>query len=235
MKTYNGEKAVISLTTWKKRIDTVYKTIQNLIDTCPGFHICLTLAVEEFPQKEVELPESLMKLSDKFEILWMNDNIKCFKKVLFAIDKYRNVPVISADDDCIYHENYAEILYNSWLTDKASMWTYKRDVNTRVFYFGHGPACLYPPYCFRTYGLRMLSGDIVGTNHDDIYYGVLAKFMSIPVKQIDKDPNYVPYEFHDEIEALSDGHETNGIQSINICIQTMVQRITRVPEEDLTV
>ena len=35
MKTYNGEKAVISLTTWKKRIDTVYKTIQNLIDTCP--------------------------------------------------------------------------------------------------------------------------------------------------------------------------------------------------------
>ena len=233
MKTYNGEKAVISLTTWKKRIDTVYKTIQNLFDTCQGFHICLTLATEEFPNKEAELPESLMKLSDKFEILWIEDNIKCFKKVLFAIDKYRNVPVISADDDCIYHENYAEILYNAWLTDRASMWTYKRDINTRVFYFGHGPACLYPPYCFRTYGLRMLSNYIVDTNHDDIYYGVLAKFMGIPVKQIDKDPKYVPYVFHDEIEALSNGHETNGIQSINICIQNLVQCITRVPEEDL--
>lgn len=233
MKIYNGEKAVISLTTWKKRIDTVYKTIQNLVDTCPGFHICLTLSTDEFSQKEAELPESLMKLSDKFEILWIKDNIKCFKKVLFAIDAYRNIPVISADDDCIYHENYAEILYNAWLTDKASMWTYKRDTATKIFYFGHGPACLYPPYCFRTYGLRLLSNDIVDTNHDDIYYGVLAKFMGISVKQIDKDRLYVPYEFHDEIEALSAGQETYGITAINICIQNMVQRITRVPEEEL--
>lgn len=198
-----------------------------------GFHICLTLSTDEFPNKEAELPESLMKLSDKFEILWIEDNIKCFKKVLFAIDKYRNVPIISADDDCIYHENYAEILYSSWLTDRASMWTYKRDINTRVFYFGHGPACLYPPYCFRLYGLRALSKDIVDTNHDDIYYGVLAKYMGITVKQIDKEPSYVPYEFHDEIEALSDGQEVNGIKCVNICAHSIMQNIMRIPAESL--
>lgn len=232
MKTYNGEKAVISLTTWKKRVDAVYKTIQNLIDTCPGFHICLTLSTDEFPQKEAELPESLMKLSDKFEILWMNDNIKCFKKVLFALETYRDIPVISADDDCIYHENYAEILYNSWLTDTASMWTYKRDINTRVFYFGHGPACLYPPYCFKEYGLRMLTKEIVDTNHDDIYYGVLAKFMCIKVKQALDDNEHVPYVFHDEIEPLHDS-EMNGCKCISICVNSMMQCITRVPEEVL--
>ncbi len=233
MKAYAGEKAIISLTSWKKRIDTVYKTIQNLIDTCPGFHICLTLSIDEFPNREKELPESLMKLSDKFEIIWVKENLKCFKKVLFAIDKYRDVPVISADDDCIYHENYAEILYNSWLTDKTSMWSYKRDTATKIFYFGHGPACIYPPFCFKTHGLKMLSNDIINTNHDDIYYGVLAKFMGISVKQIDKDSLYVPYEFHDEIEALSAGQETYGITAINICIQTILNFITRTPEEIL--
>jgi hypothetical protein len=59
-KKYNGEKAIISLTSWKARINTVSKTLCSLIKQCPGFHIVLVLSEEEFPQKEKELPENLM-------------------------------------------------------------------------------------------------------------------------------------------------------------------------------
>ena len=40
-KKYNGEKAIISLTSWRARINTVDKTIYSLIKQCPGFHIVL--------------------------------------------------------------------------------------------------------------------------------------------------------------------------------------------------
>lgn len=63
MKQYNGEKAIISLTSWKKRINTVSQTIFSLVKQCPGFHIVLVLSEEEFPEKEKELPEELQLIT----------------------------------------------------------------------------------------------------------------------------------------------------------------------------
>ena len=127
MKIYNGEKAIISLTSWKARINTVGKTLYSLLKMCPGFHIVLVLSEEEFPKKEEELPEELMLFvdNDLIEILWVYKNYKAFKKVLFTMDKYRDVPVISADDDCIYIINYAQELYDIWLNNKDSFITYR--------------------------------------------------------------------------------------------------------------
>lgn len=125
MKQYNNEKAVISLTSWKARIDYVSTTICSLLKHCPKFHTVLVLSEEEFPTKENELPNDINLLinNDLIEILWVKPNYKSYKKVLFTIDKYRNVPIISADDDCIYNCNYAEILYNTWLYHKDSIIT----------------------------------------------------------------------------------------------------------------
>lgn len=110
MKQYNGEKAIISLTSWKARINTVSKTIYSILKMCPGFHVVLCLSSEEFPNKEAELPENLILFvdNDLIEILWVEKNYKAFKKVLFTMNKYDNVPVISADDDCLYICNYAK-------------------------------------------------------------------------------------------------------------------------------
>mgnify|MGYP000703103381 CR=1 FL=1 len=120
MKLYNNEKAIISLTSWKARINYVSKTIFSLLQQCPGFHIVLVLSEEEFPLKEYELPDTIRLLltNNLIELLWVKSNYKSYKKVIFTIDKYRNVPVISADDDCIYTCNYAELLYTAWSHNK---------------------------------------------------------------------------------------------------------------------
>lgn len=170
-KKYDGEKAVISLTSWKARINTVYITLGSLIQQCPGFHIVLVLSEEEFPKMREQLPKSLMSLvnSEKIELLWVYKNYKSFKKVLFTMDKYRDVPIISADDDCIYICNYAKYLYDKWVDNKtafASCWG--RKIHNSFHLAGFGT--LHPPFFYGVDGLKKLNKTIISTNDDDAYY-----------------------------------------------------------------
>ena len=68
-----------------------------------------------------------------------------------------------------------------------------------------------------------------GANVEFIAHAEYDKELKILVSVHDQ----IIYEFHDEIEALSAGQETYGITAINICIQTILNFITRLPEEDL--
>jgi len=120
-----------------------------------GFHIVLVLSEDEFPRKEEELPNDLNTLANKnyIEILWVKENYKSLKKVLFTMDKYRNVPVISADDDCIYTCNYAEILYNVWLKTNADTVTVLPSTPWKHTCQQYGDCTLHAPYCYGPMGL----------------------------------------------------------------------------------
>lgn len=200
-KKYNSERAIISLTSWTARINTVSKTLYSLLTQCKGFHIVLVLSEEEFPKMMDELPENLKLFVDNelIEVLWVYRNYRSFKKVLFTMDKYRDVPVISADDDCIYTCNYAQKLYDAWTKDEFSIQTFH---SCPVTHYQHGPTTLYPPYCFLQYGLDKLNQTIMNTNHDDVYYGCLANKFHINIHDLDK--GKICYIFHDTIRALSE-------------------------------
>ena len=180
-KKYNGEKAIISLTSWKARINTVSKTLYSLLRNCPGFHIVLVLSEEEFPKMEKELPENLMLfVKGKYiEILWVYKNYKSFKKVLFTMDKYRDVPIISADDDCIYVLNYAELLYSKWLQNKKCSVSFGGRLYNNT-YFTWGCATLWPPYCFGEMGVKWVDDFAVSMVEDDKYYAALKSILGIP-------------------------------------------------------
>lgn len=186
MKKYDGEKAIISLTSWKARIGTVAKTLFSLIQQCPGFHIVLVLSEEEFPRKEDELPENLRLFidNDLIEVLWVYKNYKSFKKVLFTMDKYREVPVISADDDCIYTSNYAQELYDKWEKNKLhpiSYGTYN-DGRTRKKTCGMlGCATLWPINFFKKFDLNILSfNKLLCRNQDDPLYQNFIRIFNLP-------------------------------------------------------
>lgn len=201
MKTYNGEKAIISLTSWKARINTVSKTLFSLVRRCPGFHIVLVLSEEEFPQKEKELPKSLMAFvnNNLIEILWVYKNYKSFKKVLFTIEKYNGIPVISADDDCIYTCNYAEELYQ--------VWEENRSLNGIRYEYGkklqmQGPTSLYylsKPMVSTIIG--MIDDTIIRMGEDD---AIVYRFMKLLHCNFGFVHRYTkkPYVFHDTIAPL---------------------------------
>ena len=172
-KKYNGEKAIISLTSWRARINTCSKTLYSLLCQCPGFHIVLVLSEEEFPNMIDELPENLKLFVDNelIELMFVYKNYKSFKKILFTMDKYRDVPVISADDGCIYKFNYAEVLYNKWVNNKTAFISFYRTYYKGVPHTG-GYATLHPPYCYGDIVLLLRCSKIDKTEDDNFYTAI---------------------------------------------------------------
>lgn len=206
-------KAVIALTSWKKRINTVGLTIYNLFETCgPDYHIVLTLAEEEFPKKEQELPRDLvlMNKAGVFEILWVKKNYKSFKKILFAMQKYRTIPIISADDDSIYMFNYADELYRRWRGNKSSRICYWCSdilgnggaINTS------GYATLHPPF-FYGECTNLLTNKIISMNEDDLFYAAYSMVLN-KSKVICLRKTYFDVAIpHDELYPLHDIYRKN--------------------------
>lgn len=201
-KKYNGEKAIISLTSWKARVATVGKTLFSLIKQCPGFHIVLVLSEEEFPKMENELPDDLMLFvkNNLIELLWVYKNYKAFKKILFTMDKYREVPVISADDDCLYTCNYAQKLYDKWLENKECVIRY---TSGGRFYITQGPCTIYPPNIFKLKQcLGKIEKDILNKSEDDAFYKKILINNNTKIISFLTKTNVFPFIFHDENMAL---------------------------------
>lgn len=77
--------------------------------------ITLTLSEDEFPNKEKDLPEDLILLYNSipnFEIQWVKENTKAFKKLIPTLYKYRQLDcwICTIDDDWYYSENYIKDL-----------------------------------------------------------------------------------------------------------------------------
>lgn len=201
MKQYNNERGIISLTSWKARINTVGLTLFSLYKQCPGFHIVLVLSEEEFPNKEKELPDTVMAFvnQDLIEILWVYKNYKSLKKVLFTMDKYPHIPVISADDDCLYICNYAEELYNLYLKNPNKICTINAPINHT-----NGTSTLYYPHCFGN--PHKVISDLSTNKHldvymsaDDGYYEILRKLHN---SQIVYAPPHKIWEMHNDLQPL---------------------------------
>ena len=186
-KKYAGEKAIISLTSWKARINTVSKTLYSILKQCPGFHIVLVLSEEEFPKMMDEMPANLKLFvkNNLIEVLWVYKNYKSFKKVLFTMDKYRNVPVISADDGCIYVRNYAQELYDIWEKNKSCIISVRRFPGSTQSPYkcgGGGYGILFPPYAFKDNGilcLKSFGSEMAKNPNDDRFLGILSSKMKI--------------------------------------------------------
>jgi hypothetical protein len=214
-----GKKAVIALTSWKKRINTVGLTIFNLFTMCgPEFHIVLTLAEEEFPLKELELPRDLLLMNKAgvFEILWVYKNYRAFKKWVFCAKRYPTVPVISADDDCLYIDNFAEILYQYHQQTHAYICTFDafHAGNRNQFYPNNsalirGAATLYFNRRFSDAILKAIEVGISNiTVQDDNVYDSIAATQNISVKRVNKSLEDI-LRFHDTNDALGEIYATH--------------------------
>ena len=202
-KQYNSEPAIISLTSWKKRINTAGKSIYGLMKMCPGFHIVLVLNTVEFPNMLYDMPKDIqLFVKNKcIEILWLNKDYKVFQKVLFTIDKYRNVPVISSDDDNYPKINYAKELYDEWSKTKDTFISYWGRPYKNTIHLG-GNFTIFPPYAFGKYGLECLNDKVIDTREDDPYYTVLRTKMSGTKCRVLKRRVSDVIKYHDCIEPL---------------------------------
>ena len=113
----NKPKLIVSLTSFPYRIPTVHMTIESILNQThkPNF-IVLQLAEEEFPNKEKDLPENLLKLTKCGLIIrWNKINTKSYKKLIPTLKEFPNDVIITVDDDIIYDKNMIKRLWESYL------------------------------------------------------------------------------------------------------------------------
>ncbi|MBR3654179.1 MAG: glycosyltransferase family 2 protein [Elusimicrobia bacterium] len=106
---------VVSLTTYPARISTVNQAIETLLNqSVKADKVILWLGLEQFPNKEKDLPENLLALKNNgLTIDWCRD-IKPYKKLIPALQKYPDKIIVTADDDVLYPSDWLEKLYKAY-------------------------------------------------------------------------------------------------------------------------
>lgn len=104
---------IICLTTYTKRIDTVWKTIHSLFnqDVMPA-KVILYLSLEEFNGNNASLPLKLQNLiAHGLDVVYVEDNLKSHKKYYYALSQMGKIyNCITADDDVYYRPNMTKRL-----------------------------------------------------------------------------------------------------------------------------
>ena len=168
-KIINKDALIVSMTSWKNRINKAHMSIELLLNnTRKPDKFILNLSYEEFPNKEKELPDSILSLTKKysnFEIYWVKENTKPYKKLIPTLLRYPNNPIITTDDDVTYPLDFIEKIYNTYLRyDKkypissggTSKW--EGDIYS---HFGAG---------------SLVTSDMFGKYLDDLYNNIVMKY-----------------------------------------------------------
>ena len=110
-KSYDDKKIIASLTSFPKRINTVWITIVTLLNqTVKPNKIILWLAEEQFDGIE-SLPKNLLDLQKYGLEIRFCDDLRSHKKYYFAMQEYTEDIVILFDDDMFYPKNTIKKLY----------------------------------------------------------------------------------------------------------------------------
>lgn len=161
---------IISLTSFPSRIERIWITLESLLrQTMKPDRIMLWLSLDQFPNKEQDLPESLVSLIERgLEIEFVEGDIKSHKKYYYVMSKYPDSIIVTADDDIYYPEDMLENLWkehemnreavicsyarclewneSSKILESSRIWKYikKRHEGYGIF-FGTGGGVLFPP------------------------------------------------------------------------------------------
>lgn len=105
------QKIIISLTSYPKRIDTLWLTIETLLhQTMKPDEIILWLAEEQF-EGIGSLPSELQNQQKRGLTIKWCDNLLSHKKYFYTMQQYPNDLIILVDDDSFYSYDLVKKLY----------------------------------------------------------------------------------------------------------------------------
>lgn len=114
----NQGNVIISLTTFPKRVGTVWMTIESLFNqSVQPREIRLYLTKEEFPGKEKQLPKSLLRYVDRgLKIYFVDNNLMPHNKYFYVfqdvLKEKEERLVVTVDDDMYYRFDMLKHLLN---------------------------------------------------------------------------------------------------------------------------
>lgn len=121
-------KIIVSLTSFPQRMSDIHFALYSLLNqTLKPDELILWLGDSEFPNKEGDLPQSVLSLKKNgLAIRWCK-NIFSYKKLIPALKEFPDDIIITADDDVYYPANWLDLLYNAYVNDPQYIHCHKAD------------------------------------------------------------------------------------------------------------
>lgn len=102
---------IISLTTYPARINVVYTCLNSILrQTIKPKNVILWLANSQFPQGLQDVPKNILSLQEKGLTIKFCNDLKSYKKIYYTAKEYKNMTIVTADDDTLYPEDWLENL-----------------------------------------------------------------------------------------------------------------------------
>ena len=115
---------IASLTSYPARIGKVHIAIKTIIEqSLPPDEIWLTLSDDQFPNREKDLPYTILNLvrSGILFIRWVNGDLKPHKKYFYVMQDRPEAIIITFDDDILYKRDVVEVLYKNYIKDPVDV------------------------------------------------------------------------------------------------------------------
>jgi hypothetical protein len=106
------------LTSYPARIPRIHYTIISLLQqSIKPDEIILWLGKEQFPNRNNDLPNELIKLLEHGLTIKYCKDIRSYTKLIPALREYPDDVIVTADDDIFYPNNWFELLISSYEQD----------------------------------------------------------------------------------------------------------------------
>ena len=217
--TPRNPKLIVSLTTHPGRINCVHLTINTLLtQSLKPDKVILWLAESQFPDREKDLPEDLLKLRDLgLTIDWCED-LRSYKKLLPTLRKYPDDIIVTVDDDAYYDSELLSSLYNAYLQNGNNIYARRvvklelnsnnelQSISARKYLYqdNFNPTFLhqligafgvmYPPHSLHkdVYDIEKIKRLL--PTHDDVYFWAMAVLNNTRIQTVlgyNADINYI--------------------------------------------
>jgi len=212
-----NEEIIVSLTSFPERMDDIKYCLYSLLtQSFKPNKVILWLAYDEFPNKEEDIPQSVLNLKENGLTIKWCENYRSYKKLIPTLKEYPNSCIVTADDDLYYpidwlqnlyedHINYPNNIISTRCRDvqlddennfkKYNQWKVATEGND-ISYLNfptNGAGTLFPPHSLNekvTYDklFRKLC-----PNTDDIWFWTMAVLNKTKIKKCKKLTPYCTY------------------------------------------
>lgn len=222
---------IVSLTTFGKRLNDVYITIESIMQgSCKPNKIILWL---QDNLKNTELPIFVKNQQKRgLEVCYCKD-LRSYKKLIPTLGKYPDAAIITIDDDVIYREDVVEKLIAAHRIDNRvicannvheisldrnnAVLPYRKWKNDceelrpsfRFFAVGVG-GILYPPHCFNSDVANEKVFSSICPNADDIWFYAMAVTNGFKIMKTQSHPFF----FHDYYS--NDMFQPDSLSNLNL-------------------
>lgn len=214
------ERIIISLTSWKKRIQNVCHVLNIILNnTIKPDMIVINLAVDEFPNMMKDLPTNLIKLinsNENIKINWLKHNTKVWKKLIPTLYLYPNDLIIPIDDDFEYPNYFIETLYNDYVKYNKE-YPISGNKITKYDMKCHCGCSSLLKSSFITKYINILNKEIFDAGSSDIFYTFCAYINGISYKQSSKEFFYNMKTYNANDPYSSNSSTTKIIKTYEAC------------------